>query len=417
MGGGRFHAAARLVALAIGLTLVGCRSCEPVEAELRAKTFRLERAEAELLRRDAQIASLNATVAYLQQGNPEGAPLSAVPPPEVRGKLFGLDRIDLGRGTGGKDADRDGRDDGVQAVISPIDAEGDVLKCPGRVELQLLQVADNGTKSPAGIWVIEDQDLRRQWRPGIFGTGYHVAVPFAAPPSGRRMRLVAKFTALDGRTFEAERDFNINLAPAPSLSQSDLGGAFIQPVAWNTPDPARKPEDARAAFKPGAWTPNHVGRQARGLTGGALDGGPDGRGPRAHDTSTSTGHRAAPDDPSRSDLSPGSLTSDSARTGYRPPRVELLPPVMPSDPARDDRVRKIAVTPLDSATIETVPGTTAGRTPPPAFEPVRRPASPRGAGGEPGRDGVIRTERPARSHRVIPAPDSSLRPSSGLLFD
>ncbi|MGL4465385.1 MAG: hypothetical protein ACRC1K_24815, partial [Planctomycetia bacterium] len=109
--------------LLFAVSTAGCKTCDLVEAELRDKTRRLEELEAKVLFRDAEINTLQETVSTLRST----PGVTATVPAETTYLRSAVSRVTLASSTGGRDADRDGRDDGVYVVLTPEDYDGDAV--------------------------------------------------------------------------------------------------------------------------------------------------------------------------------------------------------------------------------------------------------------------------------------------------
>src|SRR5262249_9235250 len=134
-------------------------------------------------------------------------------------------------------------------VLEPRDADGHAIKAPGTLEVQALEILPEGLKKPLCSWQVGPDQLRFNWRSGLFATGYFVVLPWKAWPSVERLRIVAHFTSTDGRGFEAERDGTVH--PAPPAARKPLPGNGEQPPTIpfppppppvDTPPPPRKVE-------------------------------------------------------------------------------------------------------------------------------------------------------------------------------
>jgi hypothetical protein len=198
-----FSAAALLVA-----SFCGCRSCEFVEAELRHQTNRVEELESQLEIKDAEISRLNTVVSQLHgRLTQERPPL----PPEARERGAAMARMSIGAATGGRDPDRDGDDDLLQCVVTPVDVEGDSLKCSGTVQITVDEQLPTGERRPVGSWKFDPAVLAKRWRSTFVGQGYQFDLAWQTPPTQESLHIHVRFTTLDGRQFAAERDVRVAL--------------------------------------------------------------------------------------------------------------------------------------------------------------------------------------------------------------
>jgi hypothetical protein len=185
-------------------TLAGCRSSprrDLVEAELRVKDQDLRELKAELERSDAYNQFLQRELKASGGVTPE----VAIP--------AGMRTLTLGRQTGGIDDDGLPGDEALQVFLEPRDADNHVIKAPGTVNIQALEVAPEGTKKPLSSWPVDAETLRKSWRTGLMSSGYSLMLPWKAWPTSTKLKVVVQFVAQDERLFEAEKDVTIRLAP------------------------------------------------------------------------------------------------------------------------------------------------------------------------------------------------------------
>ncbi len=98
-----------------------------------------------------------------------------------------------------------------------------------RFKSNSLKSHNNGVKRPIGKWLVDDGTLRKTWKTGLFSQGYQITLPWQQPPASSKLRVVARLQTLDGRTFEAERDFEATINKNAAASLANLGGAFTTP--------------------------------------------------------------------------------------------------------------------------------------------------------------------------------------------
>jgi hypothetical protein len=181
-----------------------------VEAELRAQERHIIELKSELDRKEGALHSLDLEVERLQQSAAGVKPGTEPPPPGA------IKEITLGRLTGGYRANPKSQyDDSLQFLIEPRDGDGHSIKMPGSLHIELFEITSAGIKVPLSQWDVTHRELRRSWDQPLFGgSAYRILIPFKALPSSERMRVVIRFTTLDGKPFEAEKDFTIRL-PGP----------------------------------------------------------------------------------------------------------------------------------------------------------------------------------------------------------
>jgi hypothetical protein len=233
--------------LSIGLLpLAGCRTCEPVENELRARDHDLRELRSELER----------TESYNQYLQRELRNLQAVGlcPPVVEGAGPGpastatpIKSIQLGRQTGGLNEDGLPGDECLQVVIEPRDFDGHAVKAAGSVQIHALEISPEGLKNPLCSWAVPPEQLRRSWRGGLLATGYFLVFPWKVFPTTEKVRVLVQFTMPDGRVFEADRDVIVRVVPHANR--------HVPPEALEEPYPLPPPTPVPPGSKPASPAP------------------------------------------------------------------------------------------------------------------------------------------------------------------
>jgi hypothetical protein len=234
-------------ALGLGAALVlgpaGCRSTKSnvVEAELRARESDVRTLREELDRAEFLNQALSRELCAVRgQPGPAGVVEKPTEPYPVRS-------IRLGRGTSGRPADCGG-DDALQVQVEPIDCDGQVLKAPGSLYVEAIEVTKEGLKRPLSSWQVLPEELRRKYQSGLFNSGYMLTFPWKVQPSTEKLRVLARFQMPDGRLFEADKDITVRVMPeqrrpqlpAPAEVKPPAPAEMLPPP---TPAPAPKPAE------------------------------------------------------------------------------------------------------------------------------------------------------------------------------
>jgi hypothetical protein len=198
---------------------LGCRNNDLVEAELRTRDKELRQLKGELSSAEWENETLSRELQCLRQGSPL--------PPEVAAQTGTVRQLTLGRQTGGYDRDDKHGDDALQVVVEPRDGDGHVIKAPGALHVEALEINSQGMKLPLSAWDLSPAELRRTWHSGLFSTGYIVILPWQKWPTSGNVRIIVRFILSDGRLFEAEKDVRVRLM-TPSDRQ-------LPPPAVNEP--------------------------------------------------------------------------------------------------------------------------------------------------------------------------------------
>jgi hypothetical protein len=229
------------VAIALGgaliLALGGCRNCDLVEAELRTRENELRDIRSEMVRKDAFNEALQREILALR------SPVAAKLSPEQAALAYTLQEVTLGRLTGGYTDEKCPGDQGLQVLLEPRDPDNHIIKAPGSLHVEALEISSEGLKLPLSAWDVSADSLRRTWKSGFFITGYYVLLPWKDVPQFSKLRVVARFTLPDQRAFEADKDVTIRVA---SDTQRDSGPFLVPslPAGSEVPlPPPRKLQD------------------------------------------------------------------------------------------------------------------------------------------------------------------------------
>jgi len=119
--------------------------------------------------------------------------------------------------TGGLDRDGIPGDDTLSVVLEPHDANGEVLKLPGSIEVNVFDLTKSTDEQRIGSWTFSVEESRSSWHRGLFGSGYLVNLKWQQIPESSELLLHARLTTTDGRQFDTSSSVRV----APSASQMD----------------------------------------------------------------------------------------------------------------------------------------------------------------------------------------------------
>jgi hypothetical protein len=244
------------VALAVGtaltLCLSGCRHCDKVEAELRARESDVQVLREQLDRAEFSNHSLLRELCALRgMPGPSGVIEAPTPPYPVR-------TLVLGRQTGGRPSDILPADDALCVLVEPRDCDGQALKAPGALFVEAHEVTVEGLKKPLSTWEVPPQALSGTWQNGLLTTGYLITLPWKVWPATEKVRIIARFQMLDGRIFEADKDVAIRILPEQQRKQFPPPGAAIVPAPQTTPIPFQPKEVEPRPVLPAPLPPAEV---------------------------------------------------------------------------------------------------------------------------------------------------------------
>jgi len=131
-------------------------------------------------------------------------------------QLYVVQRIRLGKGTGGVDQDKHRGHDAVKVFLEPIDQHGSVLKAPGSVTIRVFDLGAD----PNGTLLAERQytgdQTAAQWSSGFLAYHYSFTCPLDTPPVHDELTVRVEFVDfLTGEKHTAQQVVQVVLPPGP----------------------------------------------------------------------------------------------------------------------------------------------------------------------------------------------------------
>jgi len=195
--------------LLLCIFVAGCKSPNhKLESELRSRDNDIDYLKNELYRSKTYNKAMEMELHATRGEVPPGTPYDPL------NKVYPLKNITLGRQTGGVDLDGQTGEEALQVIIEPKDAESHVVKVPGSVLIQVIEISTEGLKTPLSTWQVSNDELSKSWRNGLLTTGYALTMQWKLWPNSDKLRVIVHFKLDDGRLFEAEKDFTLKLPPA-----------------------------------------------------------------------------------------------------------------------------------------------------------------------------------------------------------
>ena len=194
---GAWRRAAWAASVAALMLAEGCQGplsrSERVEM-LMARSAQLEEELQEARERLAQLEGAEAAVSE--------APRAGVPEDPFRAVA-----LRFGKYTGGLAADGRPGNQMLKVILEPLDAEGDVVKRAGSLELEVLELG-GAVPTPLARWAWPAEEFAKTWLSGVGLYGYVLKLewPSGRPPAGERVLLRARFTTLSGEVLETEKE-------------------------------------------------------------------------------------------------------------------------------------------------------------------------------------------------------------------
>jgi len=123
-------------------------------------------------------------------------------------ELYALQRIKIHRYTGFYDKDKDGKKEKLIVYIQPIDRQGDIIKAPGVVDVQLWDLNKENGQAMLGQWHVGPDELKEIWFSTLMGANYRLMFDIADNVTDFSQPLTVKVTFTDyltGKVFKEQR--------------------------------------------------------------------------------------------------------------------------------------------------------------------------------------------------------------------
>lgn len=206
----------RLFPLVCLMLLVGCASSgntEVLESELRkAADVRLELEErVSRLETDLRVARNDSDLLRKEFAKNKTVPTTL----EHSTARFRVQELKIHpMMTGGWNQDSSGGDDGLTVLLTPVDEHGDLIKIPGDVEIELLDLATESENKRIGLWKFTSAEVSDAWHKGIISSGFLLRVPWQTQPENEKLTVSARLKIADGRRFDASLPVVVTLNEA-----------------------------------------------------------------------------------------------------------------------------------------------------------------------------------------------------------
>ena len=139
--------------------------------------------------------------------------------PEQADALFRVSGIRINKlRTGGLDRDNRPGDDVFSVVMVPHDTDGEPVKLPGTIEVELFDLANSGSEQRIGNWSFDIEESHEHWHRGLFGTGYLFRLPLESSPAHAELVVHCRLSTSDGRQFDVSETITVEpleVASAP----------------------------------------------------------------------------------------------------------------------------------------------------------------------------------------------------------
>lgn len=203
--------------------LCGCASrgnVEMLETRLRVQEDQIYALQRQLKTTGGELAASRRESDALRTRIAEHA--TSLPVEEESNAFHRLEAIQINKLlTGGLDRDGQPGHDHFATVITPVDANGELVKASGSLRIELLDLTGDGTERQVALWEFSEEEAENLWKKGFVGSGYSIQLPWQQTPRVERLMLHARMTTADGRQFDATHEFTVSLGAEAKLVKRD----------------------------------------------------------------------------------------------------------------------------------------------------------------------------------------------------
>ncbi len=195
-----------LVLPTAAMILAGCAAESKPSADLMSRNSRLE---SELRQAQVTISEQQGAIEDLQD---QADTLSELGPGGRLEMLFQVEKISLGRYTGGTKLDDEPGDDGVRVYLTPQDADGRTVTAAGSVKIDVFDLAVKD-EPLLMTYSFDVAQAKEHWQSGALANHYNLACPWKEDPlAGDEVTIRVTFTDyLTGKTLTATKQCSIQL--------------------------------------------------------------------------------------------------------------------------------------------------------------------------------------------------------------
>jgi hypothetical protein len=182
--------------------LAGCESAPITKDPLAEKVDKLSREKKELMSHIERIESTNKD---LQK---QITTLHGLKDDVKLKDLCDIQSVRITKYTNLFDKDKDGKKETLIVYIQPIDQDGDIIKAPGDVHVQLLDLDKDRDPTLLGKWYITPGKLRKLWFSALLKTHYRLTFDTSDKVENPDKSLTVTVTFTDyltGKVFEEQR--------------------------------------------------------------------------------------------------------------------------------------------------------------------------------------------------------------------
>jgi transcription elongation GreA/GreB family factor len=122
--------------------------------------------------------------------------------------IYDLQKVTIGKYTNFYDKDKDGKAEKLIVYIQPTDAQNDIIKAAGAVDVQLWDLNRPDGQALLGQWHVGPQELKKMWFATIITINYRLTFDVASKITASQEPLTVKVTFTDyltGKVFREQK--------------------------------------------------------------------------------------------------------------------------------------------------------------------------------------------------------------------
>ncbi len=184
------------------LVATGCESPAAGESPLAQELKTLRQEKSQLLRQIEESENQNRRL------KKQLGVLTGLKPRVNFDELYDLRKVEITKYTNLYDKDKDGKKEKLIVYLKPTDAQGDVIKVAGTVDVQLWDLNKADNQALLGQWRIEPSKLKKLWFATMLTTNYRLTFGVADIIGDTEAPLTVKTTFTDyltGRVYEEQK--------------------------------------------------------------------------------------------------------------------------------------------------------------------------------------------------------------------
>lgn len=201
---------AQSVFAALLLISAGCATrgnVELLESQLRQQEDTIYAAQAERERAESELRIAQREVQALRVQLADQGKKTLLP--EQAKTLYRVAGVRVNEWfSGGLDRDDRPGDEQLNILLTPHDEQGETVKLPGQVTLEVIDLSAPESSRELGVWKFSDEQVADSWQSGLT-SGFQLRVPLEHPPVSENIVLHARFATVDGRQFQTTADLRV----------------------------------------------------------------------------------------------------------------------------------------------------------------------------------------------------------------